>query len=165
MTTIVVSYFDGAEVELDEEPDPGAPRSAAAVASFLALTEADGQVAKNTLSGRAGIVTGGGEQNGTRNATSCSPTPHKRDRHGGTFEGWRDRQQPAHAGADRTRCPAISVRCRRKRRPQACPARCHAPRLSRQGRRERLTGPGKATGDSMAGMRGHPCGLCDYYPL
>ncbi len=41
MTTIVVSYFDGAEVELDEEPDPDAPRSAAALASFLALTEAD----------------------------------------------------------------------------------------------------------------------------
>lgn len=41
MTTIVVSYFDGAEVELDEEPDPDAPGSAAALASFLALTEAD----------------------------------------------------------------------------------------------------------------------------
>lgn len=41
MTTIVVSYFDGAEVELDEEPDPDAPGSAVALASFLALTEAD----------------------------------------------------------------------------------------------------------------------------
>ncbi|TWC76418.1 hypothetical protein FB593_12137 [Rhizobium sp. SJZ105] len=41
MTTIVVSYFDGAEVELVEGPDPDAPASAAALASFLALTKAD----------------------------------------------------------------------------------------------------------------------------
>ncbi len=41
MTKIVVPYFDGAEVELDEEPDADAPGSAAALASFLALTKAD----------------------------------------------------------------------------------------------------------------------------
>ncbi|RSC30055.1 hypothetical protein EGT36_27835 [Agrobacterium sp. FDAARGOS_525] len=41
MTTIVVSYFDGAEVELDEEPDPDAPAAAAALGAFLALTKAD----------------------------------------------------------------------------------------------------------------------------
>lgn len=41
MAKIVVSYFDGAEVELDEEPDPDAPGSIAALASFLELTNAD----------------------------------------------------------------------------------------------------------------------------
>lgn len=41
MTTTIVSYFDGAEVELDEGPDPDAPVAAAALASFLALTKED----------------------------------------------------------------------------------------------------------------------------
>ncbi|WP_313196008.1 DUF6985 domain-containing protein [Shinella zoogloeoides] len=41
MTTLVVPYFGGREVELDDDGDPADPRSAAALAVFLALTEAD----------------------------------------------------------------------------------------------------------------------------
>lgn len=34
-------YFDGAEIELLDEPDPGVPGAAAALAAFLRLTPAD----------------------------------------------------------------------------------------------------------------------------